>query len=135
PIYPAEGELYVPIGYMKDGTAQVGDVAIIAGKEFKVAGFLRDAQMNSPLASSKRFLVHEKDYRKLKPEGTLEYLIEFQLYDTSKTSEFETAYSDAGLEANGPTLTKSLFKIINGLSDGIMIAIILLVGILIVLIA
>lgn len=135
PIQPAEGELYVPIGYMKDETAQLGDKAVIAGKEFRVAGFLRDAQMNSPLASSKRFLVHENDYQDLRSVGTLEYLIEFQLHDKSKTSEFETAYSDAGLEANGPTLTSSLFKVINGLSDGIMIAIILLVGILIVLIA
>ncbi|WP_339184898.1 FtsX-like permease family protein [Oceanobacillus sp. FSL W7-1293] len=135
PIQPAEGELYVPIGYMKDGTAQIGDEAMIAGKAFKVAGFLRDAQMNSPLASSKRFLVHENDYQDLEAEGTLEYLIEFQLHDSSKTNEFETAYADAGLEANGPTLTSTLFKVINGLSDGIMIAIILLVSFLIVLIA
>ncbi len=135
PIQPAEGELYVPIGYMKDGTAQIGERAKIAGKEFKIAGFLRDAQMNSALASSKRFLVHEKDYQNLLSEGELEYLIEFQLHDTSRTTEFETAYSNAGLEANGPTLTGALFKVINGLSDGIMIAIILAVGILIVLIA
>ncbi|MEI3613783.1 ABC transporter permease [Pseudogracilibacillus sp. SO30301A] len=135
PIQPMEGELYVPIDYMKDGIAQVGDQAMVAGKEFKIAGFLRDGQMNSPLASSKRFLVSEKDYRELESEGTLEYLIEFQLYDTSKTNEFETAYADAGLEANGPTLTSALFKVINGLSDGIMIAIILLVGFLIVIIA
>lgn len=135
PIQPIEGELYVPIGYMKEGIAQIGDEAKIAGKEFRVAGFLRDAQMNSPLASSKRFLVHEKDYQELVSEGTLEYLIEFQLKDPSKTNEFETAYAEAGLEANGPTLTGALFKIINGLSDGIMIAMILSVGFLIVMIA
>ncbi|HPR82120.1 MAG TPA: FtsX-like permease family protein, partial [Enterococcus sp.] len=91
--------------------------------------------MNSPLASSKRFLVHENDYQKLVPEGTIEYLIEFQLKDSAAIKTFETAYADAGLEANGPTLTNALFKLINGLSDGIMIAIILLVGLLIVLIA
>ncbi|GGP16852.1 ABC transporter permease [Oceanobacillus neutriphilus] len=135
PIQPAEGELYVPIGYMKEGVARIGDEAKIAGKEFQIAGFLRDAQMNSPLASSKRFLVHEKDYQELVPEGSLEYLIEFQLEDPSKTNEFETSYAEAGLESNGPTLTSGLFKIINGLSDGIMIAIILLVGFLIVIIA
>lgn len=135
PIQPAEGELYVPIDYMKEGIAQIGDEAKIAGKEFQVAGFLRDAQMNSPLASSKRFLIHEKDYQELVSEGTLEYLIEFQLKDPSKTSEFETAYAEAALEANGPTLTSGLFKIINGLSDGIMIAMILLVGFLMVMIA
>ncbi|MEJ8766962.1 FtsX-like permease family protein [Oceanobacillus sp. HCA-5259] len=135
PIQPAEGELYVPIGYMKEGITQIGDEAKIAGKEFQVAGFLRDALMNSPLASSKRFLVHEKDYQELVSEGALEYLIEFQLKDPTRTNEFETAYAEAGLEANGPTLTGGLFKIINGLSDGIMIAMILLVGFLIVMIA
>src|SRR5690625_2294157 len=135
PIQPAVGELYVPIGYLREGIAQMGDEAIIAGKRFQIAGFLRVAQMNSPLASSKRFLVHEKDYQELVSEGTLEYLIEFQLKDPSKTNEFETAYAEAGLEANGPTLTGGLFKIINGLSDGIMIAMILLVGFLIVMIA
>jgi len=135
PIQVAEGELYVPIGHMKDGSAKIGEKAVIAGKEFQIAGFLRDGQMNSPLASSKRFLVHENDYQKLVPEGTIEYLIEFQLKDSAAINTFETAYADAGLEANGPTLTNALFKLINGLSDGIMIAIILLVGLLIVLIA
>jgi len=135
PIQPAVGELYVPIGYLREGIAQMGDEAIIAGKRFQVAGFLRDAQMNSPLASSKRFLVHEMDYQELVSEGTLEYLIEFLLKDPSKTNEFETAYEEAGLEANGPTLTSGLFKIINGLSDGIMIAMILLVSFLILMIA
>lgn len=54
-ITPADGELYVPIVYMKDGTAKAGDTAVIAGKEWTVAGFLRDSQMNSLLASSKDF--------------------------------------------------------------------------------
>ncbi|GGM20685.1 ABC transporter permease [Paraliobacillus quinghaiensis] len=135
PIQAAEGELYVPIGYMKDRTAQIGDEAIVAGRKFEVAGFLRDGQMNSPLASSKRFLINEQDYKELESEGTLEYLIEFQLKDVSKMNEFETAYADAELENNGPTLTSTLFKVINGLSDGIMIALILLVGVLIVIIA
>lgn len=134
-IQPAKGELYVPIGYMKDGLGKIGDEAIIAGKKFKITGFLRDGQMNSPLASSKRFLIHEQDYQELETEGTLEYLIEFQLKDPIKNNEFATAYADAGLEANGPTLTGDLFKVINGLSDGIMIAMILLVGFLIVMIA
>lgn len=135
PIHPAEGELYVPIGYITEGTAQIGDKAKVGEKEFQIAGSLKDGQMNSPLASSKRFLVHEKDYQDLASEGSLEYLIEFQLKDTSKTNAFETAYTDAGLEANGPTLTKKLFKLVNGLSDGVLIAMILLVGFLIVIIS
>ena len=59
-INVSDGEIYVPVSYMKDNTAKVGDKAVISGKEFTVAGFLRDSTMNSSLASSKRFLVSEQ---------------------------------------------------------------------------
>lgn len=45
-IKVSDGELYVPISYMKDNTAKIGDKAVILGKEFIVKGFLRDSQMN-----------------------------------------------------------------------------------------
>lgn len=134
-IRPNEGELYVPITYMKEGITQVGDQAMIAGVSFKVAGFLRDAQMNSPLSSSKRFLIHETDYAKIRGLGQLEYLIEFRLKDTNNIGKFEVAYTDAGLEANGPAITHVLFKVINALSDGLMIAVIVLVSGLVVAVA
>ncbi|MCL1699320.1 FtsX-like permease family protein [Lysinibacillus sp. Bpr_S20] len=134
-INVSDGELYVPINYMKDTTAKVGDKAVIGGKEFTVAGFLRDSQMNSMLSSSKRFLVSEKDYAEIKGLGTMEYLIEFRLKDLSALGEFETTYASAGLEANGPTITYPLFKTLNALSDGIMIAVILLISVLVVAIA
>lgn len=134
-IHASDGELYVPISYMKDGTAQVGDKANVFGKEFTVAGFLRDSQMNSQLASSKRFLVSAHDYAELKNFGSVEYLIEFRLNDLSALGAFETAYITAGLEANGPTITYPLFKMINAMSDGLMIAIILLLSVLVVAIA
>ena len=56
----SDGELYVPIAYMRDNTTNVGDKATISGKEFTVAGFLRDSTMNSSLSASKRFLVSEQ---------------------------------------------------------------------------
>lgn len=65
----------------------------------------------------------------------MEYLIEFRLKDLSALGAFETAYASAGLEANGPTVTYPLFKTINALSDGMMIAVILLVSALVVAIA
>ena len=130
-----DGELYVPICYMKDNTAKVGDKAVISGKEFTVTGFLRDSQMNSTLSSSKRFLVSENDYMKMKSFGSMEYLIEFRLKDLSALGAFESAYTSAGLEANGPTITYPLFKKINAISDGLMIAVILLVSVLVVGIA
>lgn len=129
------GEIYVPICYMKDGTAKIGDKVVICGKIFTVAGFLRDSQMNSLLASSKRFLVSENDYAEIRDFGSKEYLIEFRLKDISALGAFETAYTSAGLEANGPTITYPLFKTLNAISDGLMIAVILLVSALVVAIA
>ncbi|WP_232697507.1 ABC transporter permease [Brevibacillus daliensis] len=134
-INVSDGEIYVPVGYMKDGTAKVGDKVVIDGKKFTVAGFLRDSQMNSLLASSKRFLVSENDYAAIKDFGSTEYLIEFRLKDLSAIGAFETAYTSAGLEANGPTITYPLFKMLNAISDGLMIAVILLVSALVVAIA
>lgn len=131
-IHVADGEVYVPINYMRDELTKIGDQALIGGKEFTVAGFLRDSQMNSTLSASKRFLISENDYAKIKTFGNLEYLIEFRLKDVSKLSAFETAYASAGLEANGPTVTYKLFKMMNALSDGMMIAVILLISGLVV---
>ena len=134
-IKVSEGEVYVPISYLKDGTADTGSIIKVGNEEFIIAGFLRDSQMNSLLASSKRFLVSENDYSKIKEAGSIEYLIEFRLKDRSILSAFQKAYTSAGLEANGPTITYPLFKMLNGISDGIMIAVILLVSVLVVAIA
>ena len=133
-INVSDGEIYVPVGYMKDGTAKVGDKVEIHGKELTVAGFHRDSQMNSLLASSKRFLVSTNDYAAIKGFGNIEYLVEFRLKDLSEIGAFETAYTSAGLEANGPVITYSLFKLLNAISDGLMVAVILLVSVLVVLI-
>lgn len=134
-IHPRDGELYVPIAYGRDGTAHLGDKAVILGKQFIVAGFLKDSQMNSLLASSKRFLISDHDYNEIRDLGSTEYLIEFRLKDLKDLGAFESAYISAGLEADGPTVTYPLFKMMNGVSDGLMIAVILLISALVVLIA
>jgi len=125
-IHVKDGEIYVPVGYMKDGTAKVGDIVQVGGRTLVVAGFLRDSQMNSWLASSKRFLVSEHDYAALKDAGRTEYLIEFRLKDASDIGAFEADYISRGLEANGPTITYPLFRMLNAISDGLMIAVLLL---------
>lgn len=134
-INVADGELYVPIPYWQDGSANVGDKVQVAGQTFTVAGFLRDAQMNALLASSKRFLVSNHDYAAIRGFGNVEYLIEFRLHDLAALGTFETAYTAAGLNANGPTLTYPLFRTINAVSDGLMIGVILLISVLVVAIA
>jgi putative ABC transport system permease protein len=134
-IQVAPGEVYVPICYMKEGLVQVGNIVQVFGVELTVAGALRDSQMNSLLSSSKRFLVSADDFASLKNFGSVEYLIEFRLRDLTDLGAFEAAYSTAGLEANGPTITYPLFKILNGLSDGLMIAVLLLISALVVIVA
>lgn len=134
-INVSDGELYVPVAYMKDKLANVGDKVVVGGKEFTIAGFHRDSTMNSSLAASKRFLISTNDYEEIKQLGSIEYLIEFRLKNYDKIGEFETAYATAGLEANGPTVTYTLFKTMNAISDGMMIAVILLVSVLVVTIA
>ena len=134
-ITVADGEIYVPITYLQGGLASVGETVTIAGKPFTIAGALRDSQMQPLLSSSKRFLVSPADFAALQPFGSVETLIEFRLHDLDRLSAFEAAYTAAGLEANGPTLTYALFRMFNGLSDGLMIAVILLVSALVIAIA
>lgn len=134
-IEVSNGDIYVPVSYWKDGIADLGDTVMVHDQTFTIAGFLRDSQMNSMLASSKRFLVSEQDYVAIQGAGTVEYLIEFRLKNLADLKNFEEAYMGAGLEANGPTITYQLFQMLNAISDGLMIAVILLISILVVAIA
>lgn len=134
-IYPSEGEVYVPVCYRKEYGIKSGDVMRIGKEELIVAGFLRDSQMNSMMASSKRFLISELDYERLRQLGSEEYLIEFRLKDGSDINAFATAYKDAGLPDNGPTITYPLIRMMNALSDGMMILVVLLVSVVVLLIS
>ncbi len=129
------GEVYVPVAYKNEYDIKTGDVMRIGDHELKVTGFLRDSQMNSMMASSKRFLVSESDYERLRSLGSEEYLIEFRLKEGSDSNAFATAYKDRGLYDNGPTITYPLIKLMNALSDGIMILVILLVSMVVLFIS
>ena len=131
----SEGEVYVPVCYRQQYDLHAGDLMKIGQQTLKIAGFIRDAQMNSMMASSKRFLVGEADYERFLEDGSQEYLIEFLLTEEADTGGFATAYVDAGLPTNGPAITGGLIKLMNALSDGMMIMIILLVSILVFVIS
>lgn len=134
-IRPSEGEVYVPVCYRREYDAKAGHLMRIGTEELTIAGFLRDSQMNSMMASSKRFLVSETDYEKLRPLGSEEYLIEFRLKEGSDINAFATAYKNAGLPDNGPTITYPLIRMMNALSDGMMILVILLVSVVVLFIS
>ncbi|MBQ1993966.1 MAG: FtsX-like permease family protein [Lachnospiraceae bacterium] len=128
-VFP--GQVYVPVCYESVYNVKTGDIMKIGKEELEVAGFIRDSQMNSMMASSKRFLVCEEDYIKLKPLGREEYLIEFLFDENTDNNAFKTAYENAKLPMNGPTITSPLIKMMNTLSDGIMILIILIISLLV----
>lgn len=130
-----EGEVYVPVCYRSVYDLNIGDKMQIGNEELVVAGFIRDSQMSSMMASSKRFLVSKADYERIKKLGEEEYLIEFLLEENTDTDSFAADYGRAGLYANGPAITKPLIRMMNALSDGIMILVILLVGIGVLLIS
>lgn len=130
-----EGEVYVPVCYRSVYNLNIGDKMQIGNEELIVAGFIRDSQMSSMMASSKRFLVNQTDYERIKRLGEEEYLIEFLLKENTDTDSFAADYGRAGLYANGPAITKPLIRVMNALSDGIMILVILLVGIGVLLIS
>lgn len=134
-IRVSDGEIYVPVCYRQEYDLREGAIVQIGEESFLIAGFLRDSQMNSMMASSKRFLVSEADYDRLKGAGSEEYLIEFLLQETADINGFATEYADAGLPSNGPAITKPLIRLMNALSDGLMILVILLVSVILLLIS
>ena len=129
------GEIGVPVCYMRQYNLSLGDSVTIGSMEYKIACFIRDSQMNSMMASSKRFLVCPEDYQNLLDIGEEEYIIEFLLYDNANSSVFSAQYTEFGLPQNGPAITRSMILMINVISDGIMIMVILFVSILVLLVA
>lgn len=129
------GQVYVPVCYRARYELSAGDTMRIGSEELAIAGFLRDAQMNSMMASSKRFLVSKWDYAQLKPRGEEEYLIEFLLKDGADANGLSTAYTNQGLPANGPAITKPLIRMMNALSDGTTILVIFLAAVVVLLVA
>ncbi|MGT2812792.1 FtsX-like permease family protein [Streptococcus minor] len=130
------GQVYVPIFYYISKQMKLGDRLTIGDRELEVVGFVRDSQMNSSLSVSRRFVISQEDYAVLEQMGSVEYLIEFRLYDLADSSKIETAYNQAGLEADGPPLlTYTLFQLINAFSDGMTILALIVISLLIILIA
>ena len=129
-----QGEIGVPVCYMRQYGLSTGNTVTIGTFAFEIVCFIRDSQMNSMMASSKRFLVCPEDYHALLDLGEEEYLVEFLLSENANTSVFSAAYAKAGLPQNGPAITKNLILMMNVLSDGIMIMVIFFVSIIVLLV-
>ncbi|WP_307584441.1 ABC transporter permease [Paenibacillus wynnii] len=139
-IQLSRGEIAVPIYYKQQKNMNIGDKVKITtpsfNMEFTVVDFVRDVQMNPSIIHSKRFVVHKGDFERLKSNlGEIEYLVEFQLNDFSKLSEFSNAYQSSNLPKKGPSVDYSLFKTLNSITDGVVAAVVIFVSILLNVIA
>ncbi|MCP9279104.1 ABC transporter permease [Bacillus wiedmannii] len=135
-----KGEIGVPIYYMQKYNLRIGDkIWVDKNKnelEFTISAFVRDVQMNPSIISSKRFVISNEDFERIKRNfGESEYLIEFQLTDVNKINEFENLYESSNLPQKGPSITYSLFKTLNSLTDGIIAAVLIIISALLMLIA
>lgn len=132
PAQPRPGQVYIPLYYYNSGKIKIGDKIRVGKLELTVQGFIRDAQMNAGLVSSKRFLISQTDLQTLKKEAVAsnENLIAFRVHKLSQISAIEQAYKNAELESNGPPMiTYPTIKMINGFNDALVI---LVMGLLVV---
>jgi len=139
-IQLSPGDVAVPIYYMQRDDLEIGDpVSIRDGafeKTFTIAAFVRDAQMNPSIVHSKRFLVHADDYAALQDHfAETEYLVEFLLTDPGQVDTFSQAYQSSGLPKKGTAVDRNLFKTLNGLTDGIVAGVVIVLSLLLMIIA
>ena len=133
------GQVGAPVYAVDAYGLAVGDkISIKDGSfemHFTVACFIRDSQMNASLVSSKRFLINEADYERLRANtGEPEYLIEFLLTDRSKTGEFDADYLAANLPS-GITITYSVLQLMNAMTGGLSAVVLILAGLLLIVAA
>lgn len=141
-IQIAPGEVGVPVVYARQKQIQIGDILVIQGVNKKlslrVTSLIRDAQMGSSLASSIRFLVHSNDFVHIQEEGfRQESIISFRLNSDKEINDFAGRYqSDAAqMPKNGIGITFPLIRLVNGIGDGLMGGMIILVSLLLLIIA
>lgn len=130
-----EGEIGIPVVYSKKYGIEVGDTLKVTvgdiSKFFNVIAILRDGQMGSSLASSIRFLIHEKDFDALYRHSTRqEVIVGFRLFNEADINAFSALYNseNANMPKNGVGITLPLIRLINGLGDGLMSGLIILVS-------
>ena len=136
-----EGTIAVPIYFMEHYNLKIGETITVKRgdyvKEFTISDYARDYEMNSSLTSSKRFVINQVDYNEMlvNQVGEREYLIQFKLHENGDAQAVQTAYIDAGLPANGPTVGGKIFLLFNAMSDSIVALVIILISILLIIIA
>lgn len=137
-----EGEIGLPLPYARQFDLELGDSIRLEldgyQETFRISHLLKDSQMGSSLSSSLRFLLNEKDFEKLyAASDRRESIIAFRLKDGANLSAFQSAYQSAtwSLPQNGVAISFPLIRLANGLGEGLLTAMLLLIAVLLMIIA
>lgn len=81
-------------------------------------------------------MVHSTDYASLRNYiHDVEYLVEFQLTDTSRVNDFRNEYLASELPQRGEAIDEQIFKVLNGLTDGLVAGVVIFLSLLLIVIA
>ncbi len=141
PVEIEAGFVGVPIHYRERFDLKTGDTLRIEKDAFTmelvISDFIRDVQMNPSVVSSKRVVMNEANWQKLKAGGIgqKEYLVEFLLHDAENEGVFQQQYLQEDLPQKGPAVTYKLIKTVNALTAGLAAMVMIMVSLLLVVIA
>lgn len=142
PLVIHSGEIGVPVILLEKFDIGIGDTVTLssrgAARDFTVAAYVYDGQMNSTLCSSTRFLISDADFQELcGSAGETEYLIEAWFTDSAQAADYQTAYenSSRNLPKNGQAITYTMIFLLSALTDMLMAMVFLLAGVLLLVIA
>lgn len=135
-----EGEIGIPVLLKEMYGMKIGDHIILISNnvrsEFVIKEFILDSMMNSPMVSSTRLLLSDKDFDKLHGKvGEKEYLIEAYFSDKKDATDFQTVYENAGLPQNGQAVTYSIIFLLSALTDITTMFVLLLVSMLLIIVS
>ena len=122
---PSPGTVIVPLAY-RDQVQPGGAVPLgIEGEErrFVVAGFLRDAQMNPSMVTSKRLLFSSEDMRWIASGLDPEYLVEFRVAPGASPGAVLAEYEAAGFPTAGPAIDGGSIRLLAGLSSTLVVGV------------
>ncbi len=142
PLTMDPGEVGVPVILRHEFDIAIGDtITLDSGtitKDFTVAAYVYDGQMNSTLCSSTRFLISDTDFGALSGNmGEEEYLIEAWFSDSAQGAAYQTAYeqNERNLPKNGQAITYTMIFLLSALTDLLTAVVFVLAGALLLVIA
>lgn len=137
-----KGEIGVPVILLEKNPIKIGDKIFLESngikREFIVASYIYDGQMNSTLCSSTRFLISDGDFYDLHGVvGETEYLLETYFDDPSMAVDYQSVYEEyiPTLPKNGQAVTYTIIFLLSAMTDIMTVMVVFVMSVLLTLIA